>query len=211
MGTELHLLIVVAILAAIGLGYYFNINIGYFAIGFGYLIGAFVMGLSPRAIVSMWPTNYFFMLFAITLFYGFALTNGTLDALSRRIVYASHGKPYLIPFALAIACFIVAGVGPGSYGVFLFMPAIIMGVGKQIGMKPLLGTYIIVAGANAGGWLLTAFNGLFTKTLIEQSGYAAEAGKLALSVWSNTAVTMVIMLLAAYFILGGYKVNPDST
>ena len=206
MSTDL--LIVFAILLSIGLGYYFKINIGYFAISFGYLIAAFVMGMTPRNIIGMWPTGYFFLLFGITLFYGFALANGTLDALSRRIVYLARNKPFMIPFALALTCFIVAGVGPGSYAVLVFMPPIIMGVAKQIGMKPLLGTYMIVAGANAGGWILTAFNGLLTKSLIEQGGYVAEAGQFAFSVWVNTVVAMVIMIAVSYILLKGYKVTP---
>jgi len=46
-------------LVSIAVGYIKKINIGYFAIAFSYLIGAFLLGYTPRKIIGMWPTNFF--------------------------------------------------------------------------------------------------------------------------------------------------------
>ena len=72
------LLIVLAILLAIVLGYRTKINTGFFAIVLAYLIGCFAMGLKPKDVISGWPISTMFIILAVSLFYNFALVNGTL-------------------------------------------------------------------------------------------------------------------------------------
>ena len=67
------LLIVLAILLAIVLGYHTKINTGFFAIVFAYLIGCFAMGLKPKDVISGWPISTMFIILAVSLFYNFAL------------------------------------------------------------------------------------------------------------------------------------------
>jgi len=73
------LLIVLAILLAIVLGYHTKINTGFFAIVFAYLIGCFAMGLKPKDVISGWPISTMFIILAVSLFYNFALVNGCED------------------------------------------------------------------------------------------------------------------------------------
>lgn len=48
----LSLLIVLAILVAVVIGYKTKINTGLVAMAFSYLIGAFLMGLKPKEIIG---------------------------------------------------------------------------------------------------------------------------------------------------------------
>jgi hypothetical protein len=204
---DLNLIIVGAIAASITIGYIKKINIGLLAIAFGYIIGAFALDLTPPNIVAMWPIRFFFLLFAVCLFYGFAVGNGTLDAAARRFVFPARNMPYLIPFTLYLTCAFIAGIGPGAPTVFALMGPIIMSVAKETGMKPLLGAIILVAGANTGAWSSIAVNGVITRDLIEKAGYAVQSARYANLVWLNVFTTHFLGLLAAYFVLGGYRLK----
>ena len=55
-------LVLLAILASIILGYVTKVNVGFYALGFAYIIGCFVMGLKPKAVIAMWPMDIFMIL-----------------------------------------------------------------------------------------------------------------------------------------------------
>ena len=96
----LSAVIVGAIAVAIALGYKTKINTGFFAIAFAYLIGCFGMSLKTKAIISMWPISVMFVIFAVSIFYNFALVNGTLEKMSKYLLYSCRKFPGLLPFAL---------------------------------------------------------------------------------------------------------------
>ena len=93
----MSLLVVTAIAVAIVLGYKTRINIGLFAIAFAYLIGSFVMGMSPSEVINLWPLKIFFIIFSVCLFYSFAIVNGTLEKLSEHLLYSCRKVPICCP------------------------------------------------------------------------------------------------------------------
>lgn len=205
---SLTAVIIAAIIACIALGYYFSINIGLFAIGFGYLIGAFMMGLKIKDIVAMWPTNLFFLIMAITFFYGFAVANGTLEQIARKTVFATRKFPFLVPVALYLLAAIMSGIGPGPYAVFAFLSPLVMAIAAETGMSRLLGAVIVVGGGVAGGFTQLSIGGGITKGLIEKAGYAAQAEVFTSSVFRNALIAETIVFVLAYLLLGGYKIKP---
>lgn len=85
----LNFLIILAIFVAVIIGYKTGFNTGFFAIVFAYLIGGFVMGMTPKDIIGGWPVSTMFVIFSVSLFYNFALSNGTLEK-SKRLNFR-HG------------------------------------------------------------------------------------------------------------------------
>lgn len=71
-GSILSICIIAAIALAVFLGYKTKINTGFFCIVFAYIIGCFVMGLKPKALIAYWPTNTMFVILAVSLFYNVA-------------------------------------------------------------------------------------------------------------------------------------------
>ena len=84
-GSILSICIIAAIALAVFLGYKTKINTGFFCIVFAYIIGCFVMGLKPKALIAYWPTNTMFVILAVSLFYNVAAANGTLEKISRGV------------------------------------------------------------------------------------------------------------------------------
>ena len=61
-------LIILAIIISIGIGYFLSINIGFLAMAFSYLIGVGLMDITVKQLISFWPINLFFIIFAVTFF-----------------------------------------------------------------------------------------------------------------------------------------------
>ena len=104
-------LIVLAIIVSIFLGYKTKINTGFFAIGFAYLIGCFALNLGASKVIAMWPIKIFFVIFSVSLFYNFPMTNGTLEKLSQHMLYKTRKIPHLLPFAIFFCATLIAALG----------------------------------------------------------------------------------------------------
>ena len=131
----LTLLILLAILASIGVGYWFNVNTGLLAIVFAYFLSVTTPGTTLNELISLWPTKLFLIIFGVTFFFGFAIANGTLEQIANRVVYATRNRPAAIPFALYGLVMLISGVGPGHYAVFVFLSPLVMAVASKTGMS----------------------------------------------------------------------------
>ena len=154
------LLIVLAILLAIVLGYHTKINTGFFAIVFAYLIGCFAMGLKPKDVISGWPISTMFIILAVSLFYNFALVNGTLDKTARYLLYACRRFPALLPFALYFAAAVIAALGAGFFTVMAFMAPVTLLLCEDAKMDKLTGAVAVNCGALSGANFMTSGSGI---------------------------------------------------
>ena len=85
----ISLTIGLALAVSIAIGRVRKINIGLVAIPFAYIIGAFFMHMKPSDVIDLWPSHIFFAILAISLFFGFAMANGTLAEIanSKRVTF----------------------------------------------------------------------------------------------------------------------------
>ena len=79
----LSALIIASIAISVAIGYKTKYNTGLFAIVFAYLIGCFALGMKTKAVIGTWPVSTMFVIFSVSLFYNFALVNGTLEKTAR--------------------------------------------------------------------------------------------------------------------------------
>jgi len=168
-------IVVLAIAVSIALGYKTKINTGFFAIGFAYIIGCFVLGLKPSAVVQMWPVKIFFVIFAVSLFYNFGLINGTLEKLAGHLMYACRSYPYMLPFAVFAAATVIAGMGAGFFTVMAFMAPLTLVLCDKTGMSKMVGGMAVNYGALAGANFMTSQSGLIFRGLMQNAGVSADA------------------------------------
>ena len=200
------IIILLSIVALIVIGYKTKLNYGLIGIAFAFIFGCFAAGMSANTVVNQWPARLFFQMFTISLFYAFSINNGTLELLSRKFVGLAKNFSPLIPFMLFIIGGVMAGIGPGSIAMFLVFTPIIMQIGKDAGMNPVLSATTMTCGINCGAWSPIAVNGITTYNLIEAAGYTAEeAASYSATVWGSMAIITTLVFLGTYFILGGYK------
>lgn len=194
------LIVVAAIVAAIVLGYTTGINIGLFAIGFAYLIGCFVLGLSPSDVVGMWPLKLFFIIFAVCLFYGFAIVNGTLEKLAEHLIYRCRKVPQLLPYAVFFTATLIAGLGAGYYTVLAFMAPITLMLCARTQMSLIVGAMAVNYGALAGANFVSSQSGIIFRSLMMNAGVDENTAFInALGIFLATAVIPLVVITGFVF------------
>jgi di/tricarboxylate transporter len=163
----MSVVIIASILVAVILGYKTKINTGFFCILFAYLIGCFAMGLKPKALIGFWPTNTMFVILAVSIFYNFAAVNGTLEKLSKALLYACRSFPGLLPYALFFVAVILSVMGAAYFTVLAFLAPITMLICEKANMDKLTGAVAINCGALAGGNFPTAALGVVFRGLMD--------------------------------------------
>ena len=191
----MSLIVVAAIVVSIALGYKTKINTGFFAIAFAYAIGCFVLDLKAPDVVKMWPISIFFVIFAVSLFYNFALVNGTLEKLAGHLMYGCRKFPHMLPFAVFLAATLIAGMGAGFYTVLAFMAPITLLMCDKTGMGKMVGAMAVNYGALAGANFMASQSGLIFRGLMQSAGVSADTAFVnSFGIFASTMVVPVVVL-----------------
>ncbi|NIZ00656.1 SLC13 family permease [Thalassospira lucentensis] len=202
----MSLLIVLAILLAIFLGYITRINIGLFAIAFAYILGCFVMGLSPKEVIAMWPLKIFFVIFSVCLFYSFAMVNGTLEKLAGHLLYFCRNAPWLLPFAVFLTATVIAAMGAGYYTVLAFMAPVTLILCKRTGMDLIVGGLAVNYGALGGANFMSSQSGIIFRGLMTTAGISDNDAFInATAIFASTFVLPLIVISVLLFVFGRHR------
>lgn len=194
-----------AILAAIVIGWKFNFNTGILAMGFAFIIGNLVMGLKVSEIINFWPTNIVFFLIAISLFFTYATSNGTMTLVGEKLLYAMNGNAKLIPWVIALVSAVVAFLGAGASTPAIVGP-LAFALGIPAGIHPVMiavtvGCATLIGADNP----INGFGGVISKNLIEKAGYGDASFTIANYVWINSAFKQIFIIAIFYIVFKCYK------
>lgn len=103
--------VLLAVAASIVISYFCKVNLGIPALIFAYIIGVFIQGMKVKEVVAQWPTGVVFQLMTITMFFSFAIFNGTLPKVADNIIYRFRNNAKLIPFALLLIGAVIGALG----------------------------------------------------------------------------------------------------
>lgn len=200
-----ELLFALSLVLALVLGFVTKVNTGYYAILLAFINGVFVYGFAVKKIAGMWPIYLFLMLFIVTLFYGFAIANGTLVKVAEKIIYKSRNHPAALPFVLFFICMFFAGTGAGAPATFAFISPLVMTVCIRSGISRVLAVVLIFTGATIGSQFPFSVGGIIVAQVAESTVSPGMGSVYCLNVLANAFVSMTIFFLISYFILKGYK------
>ena len=196
----LSFLIVAAIAVSVIIGYRTKYNTGLFAIIFAYLIGCFVMGMKPKAVIGGWPVSTMFVIFSVSLFYNFALVNGTLEKTARYLLYACRRFPGLLPFALYLASAGIAALGAGFFTVMAFMAPIALLICDDAGMDKLTGAVAVNCGALSGANFMTSGSGIIFRGLMDEAGMADSSFRFTMVIFIGSVMFSLLLIAGFRFI-----------
>lgn len=196
-------IIIATIVITIALGYKTKINTGLFGIVFAYLIGTFALGLKPAEIIKMWPVSIFFVILAISLFYNFAISNGTLEVLSQHMMYRTRTFPRMLPLVIFFAATIIAALGAGFFAVMAFFGPITIILCRKTGLSPLVGALAVNYGALCGNNFMVSPGGVVFIGLMNQAGYEAVSYGYAFYIFLASLVIPLIVLSLLIFLQKG--------
>lgn len=200
-----ELLFALSLVLALVLGFTTKVNTGYFAIMLAFINGVFVYGFAVKKIATMWPIYLFLMLFIVTLFYGFAIANGTLVKVAEKIIYKSRNHPAALPFVLFFICMFFAGTGAGAPATFAFISPLVMTVCIRSQISRVLAVVLIFTGATIGSQFPFSVGGMIVAQVADSTVSPGMGQIYCLNVLANCFVSMTIFFLVSYFVLKGYK------
>lgn len=200
------LIFVLAIVVSVVIGYLFKVNIGIVALVAAYLL-SLGFGITATELKSMWPTNLFLTILAVSLFYSFASSNGAIEKLASKIIFIFRKVPALIPIILFFVTAIIAGSGGGPYVATVVMAPMIIGICRTTNMSPLLGAFSMTFAASSASLSGISLVGLLVKSLIEKTAYADQASVLQNQIFINATIFYTLAFLLFYVVLGGFKVK----
>lgn len=188
--------ILLAIAIAIILGYITRVNVGIFAMIFAYLVGTFLMNVSPKEIISFFPISIFFVIFSVCLFYNFASVNGTLEAIASHLMFYFQSRPFLLPFAVFLVAAVIAALGAGFYTVLAFMSPITFLLCEKMGLDRVAGAMAINYGALGGANFMTSQSGIIFRKLMEDNGIDSQVAFL------NSLSIFLVTIILPFFVIG---------
>jgi Na+/H+ antiporter NhaD/arsenite permease-like protein len=195
------ILSLIALLVAIALSMATRLNVGIAAMAFAWLIGTYAAGLGAEQVAAGFPASLFLTLTGVTLLFALAETNGTLERLAQRGVGLARGQARLLPLLLfALAC-ALSSVGPGAIIAVALLIPMAMPVATRAGIPRFLTALAVANGANAGNLSPISAIGLVANTKMAEAGIGGHAAK----VWFANFAAHVLVMAAAYVILGGWR------
>ncbi|WP_349673451.1 SLC13 family permease [Lacrimispora sp.] len=196
----INILIISAIALAIIIGYKTGFNTGIFAIIFAYLLGCFALGLAPKKVIGGWPVSTMFVIFSVSLFYNFALVNGTLEKTARNLLYACRRFPGLLPFALYFASAGIAALGAGFFTVMAFMAPIALLICEEAKMDKMVGAAAVNCGALSGANFMTSGSGIIFRGLMDENNYASVSFNYTSIIFIESVIFSLLLIVIFRFI-----------
>lgn len=143
---------IIALLIFLGvilLGFFRKTNVGILALAAS-IIAVRLLGLTEKDVLAAVSSSMFTTLVGITLLFGAINATGALQLTAEKIVVASGKKVWLIPIAVYIAGFVVAGIGPGAIPALAIIPALAVPIAYTVGYDPVMLAIIGECGLMAG-------------------------------------------------------------
>ena len=167
-----------ALIAALVVSMTSRINVGWLAIAFAWLVGVYGAGLRPDVVLAGFPAALFLTLAGVTLLFGIAETNGTLEGLATRALSLTRGRDRAVPIVLFIVACLLSSVGPGAVSTVALMAPMAMSVGARAGSLPLLTALMVANGANAGNLSPFSSVGVIANGAMVKAGLVGYEGRV---------------------------------
>ena len=190
-----------ALVAALVVSCFSEINIGVLAIVFAWIVGVYFGGMKVEQVIAGFPTGLFLTLVALTLLFSQAQVNGTLDRFARRAVRLCRGNAGVIPMMFFVLTALLSSIGPGNIASTALMAPLGMAVAGRYHISPFLMTIMIANGASAGSLSPIAPTGVVVNGLVAKMGITGAEWPIYL----NNLMIHTIVAFAGYFLFGGLR------
>ena len=191
----------VALALTIIVGTIWRFHVGILALAVAYGLGVGVAGMKVSAVTAGFPVSLFVVLLAVTLLFGMAQANGTLDAVARRGVLLTRGNRGLVPPLFFLLTAAVSTLGAGNIASAALVAPLAMAAATRLRISAFLMTIMVANAANAGGLSPVAPTGLVASELLDQAGLG---GTMWQMYW-NTFLAQTLVAFLGFALFGGFK------
>ena len=209
MSNELiSILVLVAVfLVATTMG----INMGVLGVVAAFGLGT-ALGVSEDDIFAGFPGDLFVILVGVTLLFGIASNNGTVDWLIQAAVRAVKGRTIAIPWVFFLVTAVLTASGAVVPGAVAIVAPIALGFAIQYGINPVLMGLFVINGATAGGFSPISVFGSIVNGVVEREDLAENAMLL----FASSFIFNLLLCFVVFFLFGGrkligHRVEPGET
>lgn len=199
---NLGIISLIALLAAIIIGFVRNANVGILCMGFSMVLGL-VFGLDAKEILSGFSSSLFIQMVGITYLFAIINSNGTLELLAHKMVGMVGKKKALIPFVMYILGFLICAVGPGAIPSLAIIPVIAIPVAVSAGSNPIMTAIIGDLGVMSGRMSPLTPEAAVVRELMEEQGLVGNTIPIMISL----TITALIVAVLVYIYYKGWKVE----
>lgn len=199
---NLGIISLIALLAAIIIGFVRNVNVGILCTGFSMVLGL-VFGLDAKEILSGFSSSLFIQMVGITYLFAIINSNGTLELLARKMVGLVGKKKALIPFVMYMLGFLICAVGPGAIPSLAIIPVIAIPVAVSAGINPIMTAIIGDLGVMSGRMSPLTPESAVVRELMEEQGLTGNTIPIMISL----TITALIVAVLVYIYYKGWKVE----
>jgi di/tricarboxylate transporter len=171
----------VGLLVAIVVSMFSRINVGIIAITAAWIVGVYVAGMKPDAVLGGFPAGLFLTLAGVTFLFAIAEVNQSLAAAATRAFRLARGDAKVLPLLFFMLGFVVSAVGPGAVpGTALVIP-LAMALGTRSQLPPMLTALMVANGANAGNLSPLSAVGIIANSRMAAAGIGGHEWKVMLA------------------------------
>lgn len=187
---------IIALVLIFALATFSAVHLGVLAIVAAFIVGSTVANESSDDIFSGFPGDLFVVLVGVTLLFGIAKSNGTVDWLVNAAVKAVRGRIALIPWVMFLVTAVLTAVGAVTPAAVGIVAPIGLGFAVAYGISPVLMGLFIANGASAGGFSPIGVFGSITNNVVERNELPGSPATLfTASFLFNVGLCVIIFLL----------------
>ncbi len=176
-----------------------RVNVGVLAVALAWGIATFAADWKAEQLMAVFPSSLFLTLLGVTLLFGIAQANGTMQAVTQHGVRMLRGRSALLPpFVFLLAC-LISTSGPGAIATTALLAPLAMGIAHRAKAPMLLMALMVGNGANAGNLSPISAIGALVHSLMEKAGLGGHVTAVLLMNFAAHA----IVACAAWALFGG--------
>ena len=190
-----------ALVLAVTLSCTTTINVGILSMALALIVGVFLGGMTPSAVLEGFPTDLLVTLIGVTLLFSIAECNGTLARLTGRAMRVCRGHAGVLPIMFFAIGFVVATIGAGATPASALLAPPAMAVAARAGVPPLLMAIMTGNGALAGTLSPFAPTGIVANGVMQRIGL----GGVEWQTFAYNALAHTIVGFGGFLLFGGWR------
>jgi di/tricarboxylate transporter len=188
-----------ALLLVVAVSLTSRLNVGVLAVALAWGVAVFGAGWKVDQVMAAFPSSLFLTLLGVTLLFGVAQANGSMEALTHAGLRALHGHVAWLPLLLFLLAGVTSSLGPGSIATTALLAPIAMGLAHQARVPMFLTALMIGNGANAGNLSPISAIGVLVLSLMDKIGLGGHGSAVFLANFTAHA----LVALVAWTLFGG--------
>lgn len=196
---NLALTSLIALFAAILIGFFRKTNVGIIAIAVTIVIGK-LFGIGDKDLISGFSASLFMTMVGVSYLFGLLSDNKTLETMSAKIVSLSGNNRIIIPIIMFVLGALICGIGPGAIPSLAIMPIIAVPIAVSSGYNPILLSIIAQCGVMGGRMSPLTPEAAVVINLMSEQGLNTDM----LPIYLCHIVTGILISIAAFIFYKGW-------